>query len=516
MRNILIAAVTILAAAGMIRAEQTSPVRTIPLDSGWRLPPEARIAGAGGRPVLTVTVPPGESAARQVVARRTLNLVPYRGHQVEFVYEVRADRVSRPPEEYNGVKLMLHYKDGEKNRWPNAPRRYSFGSYDWSTVTVRVYFGHNVKDGELLIGLQNSSGRIEIRSVEIRDLGAVPDPHAAPVPLPENYRAEYTARISSLPRLRGVMSPNSYHPEDLEELARWNSNLIRWQIKKNWGGFNADRDIPEFTAWFQTKLDELEKVLNHCRKLGIKVAVDMHGAPGARLDNFDLAMLHEKKYADAFIACWEKLAARFRGHPAVWAYDIINEPQQHGAAPVNYLAIQYRAAAAIRAIDPDVPLIVTCNIGGPDTYRYLKPLPLKDVIYTVHMYEPISYTHQGISGVAPLISYPGTIDEKKWDRTMLKKQLEPVRDFQEKYGARIYVGEFSAVRYAPGAARWLEDVISLFEEYGWDWSYHAFRESHFWSVEHVGPDGAHPVPADEDTDRKRVLLRYFKKNEKPE
>lgn len=72
MRNILIAAVTILAAAGMIRAEQTCPVRTIPLDSGWRLPPEARIAGAGGRPVLTVTVPPGESAARQVVARRTI------------------------------------------------------------------------------------------------------------------------------------------------------------------------------------------------------------------------------------------------------------------------------------------------------------------------------------------------------------------------------------------------------------------------------------------------------------
>ena len=102
------------------------------------------------------------------------------------------------------------------------------------------------------------------------------------------------------------------------------------------------------------------------------------------------------------------------------------------------------------------------------------------------------------------------------DRKRLAVLMKPVVEFQKKYGAEIYVGEFSAVRYAPGAARWLEDVISLFEEYGWDWSYHAFRESHFWSVEHVGPDGAHPVPADEDTDRKRVLLRYFKKNEKPE
>lgn len=511
MRRILFISAVITVAIVAVKAEPKETERIIPLDSGWLLPPEAQIVNSDGQSVLTVSVPPDRKNAGQVVARRPLDLSPYRNRQVEFIYEAKASDVSRPPEPYNGVKLMIHYEIGEKHYWPNLPRKYSFGNYDWHTITIPVYFGNDVKNGELILGLQNSVGKIEIRSVKIRDCGTVKNPYEAPVSIPAGFHAEYTPRVTSQPRLRGVMSPNSYQPEDFEELARWNCNLIRWQIKRNWDGFNTDRNIPEFMDWFSAELDELEKVLEHAEKLGIKVAVDMHGAPGARLDNFDLAMFHEKKYADAFIACWEKLAARFKGHPAIWAYDIINEPQQRGAVAENYLAIQYRAATAIRAIDPDVPLIVTCNIGGPDTYSYLSPLPFKDVIYTVHMYEPINYTHQGISGTAPLISYPGLIDAKKWNREMLKKALMPVRKFEKKYGARIYVGEFSVVRYAPGGAQYLKDVISIFEEYGWDWSYHAFRESHYWSVEHAGPDGAHPVPA-RDTDRKRVLLEAFRKN----
>lgn len=89
-----------------------------------------------------------------------------------------------------------------------------------------------------------------------------------------------------------------------------------------------------------------------------------------------------------------------------------------------------------------------------------------------------------------------------------------MRDFQLKYGARIYVGEFSAVRWAPGADRYLEDCISIFEEYGWDWSYHAFREWSGWSVEH-SEDSRVTGRVDGETARKKVLLKYFKRNTRP-
>lgn len=488
--------------------------RTIPLDSGWQLPPEARIISTDDGPVLSIAVPRGEEKKRQVVARRALDLTPYRGHQVEFVYEVRAADVSRPREMWNGIKLMLHYRSENKDHYPNTPKAKRSGSYDWTTISVPVYLAPDAQNGFLCLGLQNSSGKVEIRSAKIRDLGAIADPYPPPVPLPVGFRAQYTSRVTALPRLRGVMSPNSYNPEDFEEYAAWNGNLIRWQIKRNWAKANADRNIPEFRAWLRDKLDELERVLAHSRKIGVKVVVDMHGAPGARCDNGDLAMLHDKKYADAFIDCWREIATRFKDHPAVWAYGIINEPQELKFAPEGYLAIQYRAALAIREIDPEVPIIVTSNLwSAPKAFSHLHALPLKDIIYEVHVYLPMEYTHQGIYGPSEPVVYPGKITGEEWNQDTMRKWLEPVRDFERKYGARIYVGEFSVVRYAPNAARYLTDLISLFEEYGWDWSYHAFRESHYWSVEHVGPDGAHPVPA-KDTDRKRVLLNAFKKNKK--
>ncbi len=489
--------------------------RVVPLDSGWQLPAEAKIVETGGKPTLTVIVPAGQGEQRQVAARRAFDLAPYRGHQVEFVYEVRATDVSRPRERWNGVKLMLHYKSENKDHYPNTPAAKNCGSYDWTTIAVPVYLKPDAKNGTLILGLESSSGKVEVRSVKIRDLGAIADPYPPPVSLPRGFRAQYTPRVTALPRLRGVMSPNSYKPEDLEDYAAWNGNLIRWQIKPpGWGEANSLRDIPKFRAWLRGELDSLEKVLAHCRKLGIKVAVDLHGAPGARSENGDLTMLHDKTYGDAFVDCWREIATRLKGHPAVWAYGIINEPQEYKIAPEGYLAIQYRAALAIREIDPDTPLLVTSNAwSAPQSFAYLHPLPLKDVIYEVHVYVPHEYTHQGIHGPSELVAYPGKIGGEEWNKDTLKKWLEPVRNFEKKYGARIYVGEFSVVRYAPGGAQYLEDLISIFEEYKWDWSYHAFRESHYWSVEHAGPDGANPVP-DPDTDRKRVLLRAFGKNQK--
>ena len=100
-------------------------------------------------------------------------------------------------------------------------------------------------------------------------------------------------------------------------------------------------------------------------------------------------------------------------------------------------------------------------------------------------------------------------EKKGWNKDYLRAQLKPVLEFQRKTGCRIYVGEFSAVAWAPGADAYLRDCIDLFEEYGWDWTYHAFREYAGWSVEHEGEDAKSLRPA-ADTPRKRVLLEGFR------
>jgi hypothetical protein len=116
----------------------------------------------------------------------------------------------------------------------------------------------------------------------------------------------------------------------------------------------------------------------------------------------------------------------------------------------------------------------------------------------------------------PSYNYPGEIEGKRWDKAVLEQALSPAIEFQKRYNVHIYIGEFSAIRWAPGgsAARYLSDVIDILEAHGWDWSYHAFREWNGWSVEH-GSDPQDNKPASSRTDRQKLLLDWFAKNKKP-
>ena len=53
-------------------------------------------------------------------------------------------------------------------------------------------------------------------------------------------------------------------------------------------------------------------------------------------------------------------------------------------------------------------------------------------------------------------------------------------------------------------------MISIFEKYGWDWTFHAFREWDGWDAE-MGPDSKDRTRIG-DTPRRRVLIRAMKQN----
>jgi hypothetical protein len=88
------------------------------------------------------------------------------------------------------------------------------------------------------------------------------------------------------------------------------------------------------------------------------------------------------------------------------------------------------------------------------------------------MYLPHAFTHQGVHGPGKAYRYPGEIDGKRWDKAQLEAALRPVVEFQRKYNVHIYIGEFSAIRWAPddSACRYLADLIDIFEAHAWDWS----------------------------------------------
>jgi aryl-phospho-beta-D-glucosidase BglC (GH1 family) len=298
--------------------------------------------------------------------------------------------------------------------------------------------------------------------------------------------------------------------DDFRTLAEWGATLLRYQMGPRWDAkAPPDAALASYLADLDARLDHLDRdVLPLAEKYGIWIVVDLHSPPGGRTGS-DMAMFYDQRWNDAFVEIWRKIARRFKGRPMIYGYDLVNEPKQSDRAICDYWNTQRRAAEAIREIDPDATIVVEANgYAAASAFAYLSPLAMDNVVYQLHMYEPFAFTHQGIhKGCGPTV-YPD--EGKGWNREYLARRLAPVVAFQKKHGARILVGEFSAVAWADGAEKYLADLISLFNEYGWDWTYHAFRESPCWDVEKAGPSIPKMVPVP-DTPRKRALLDGFAK-----
>jgi hypothetical protein len=424
--------------------------------------------------------------------------------------KAKAEKVTKPPQAYNGVKWMLHYRAKGKDYYNNLSSVY--GTFDWKDLCFSVYIEEGVESAELCLGLEMSSGNAWFENPKIF-IG----PQAAAMPVPA-LNPPPPFRGHDLPRLRGAMSPDEFKDGDFRVFAdEWNANLVRWQINHPNAKSGTVMDIAKYDLWLDSEIKDLDKLLEAALRYRFKVVIDLHTPPGGRSGDMSLRMFSESKYNEHFVEVWKRLATRYKGHPAVWAYDLVNEPvaNLNPAPGMDYLTTQTRAAKAIRAIDTKTTILVeSLEMDNPRTFRELVPIDVSNVVYEVHMYEPGGFTHQGVGGQRTGIVYPGKIHDVYYDKEKLREILKPVRDFNLAYNAHIYVGEFSAARWAPGAAKYLSDCIELFEEYGWDWTYHAFREWDGWSVEHEGGKDE-TRQASSPTDRKLVLLKWFEKNQKP-
>ena len=519
---------------------QVSPIALPPLAPlEWRLPGKYATLD-GDRLVIDI---PADAYPADAVAEADLPADLFAGAEgFSMSISAKGKALAKPTKSYLGLKFQMHGREEKSGRdlWPNCANRIG----DFTEPELRndaSFYGVRPDTITLMLGLQGTSGRVEFDLSTLRGARSpglfrrinrdfvvrYPDD---PVPVDASTNDEvrttnqgdesdaslrpssFVLRPSAkrLPPLRGCMLPARATTEaDIETLHQWGATMARYQIVRNWNGNDDNQDLAEYAAWIDSRLDNIEDVIRWARARGMKIVVDVHVPPGGkRASDREMNMLHNDVFADAWIDTWRRIATRLRGNrDVIYGYDLINEPHQHGRVKNDYWTLQRRAAEVVRAIDPETPIIIESNgSDAPGPYEYLSPLRMDNVIYQVHCYAPMQFTHQGVHGAPVGPKWPDP--EKKWDIDFLREVLRPVREFEKRHHAKIYSGEFSAIAWADGAEKYLEDCISVFEEYGWDWTYHAFREWKGWSVEHEGPDDRSMVPSD-DNPRKRALLEGF-------
>ncbi len=413
---------------------------------------------------------------------------------------------------WNGPKVMLPYRTepkapGQEGRkvYPQLPSE--TGTFDWKTWVMVHDFGNPSSGPSLVLGQEESAGDFQIDAVRVYRVKEVPDADIAPPAVNEAAakipRGKFAGRHNP-DALRGTMVGSRMEEEDVATLASWGANLIRIQL----GGEPMRKAVSgeAYFAALSNRLDWAVAAMDRCARHGIKVVVDLHDGPDCIPSKNASNMFPDDYDPKDLVQAWRIIATRLKDHPATYAYDILNEPS--GAGPDTLTKMWKVVMAETRTIDPKTPFVV-------ETPRHW--YEGENVIYSPHFYSPHDITHYGVSSSNRIRwTYPGYINGVYWDKEQMRVALRGWINFQQKHpDARILVGEFSCILWSKGADAWIRDAIDLFEEYGWSWCYHAYREWGAWDVEYTHDDQysvGKVIKAEEDSDRKKVLLKGLSYN----
>ncbi len=259
--------------------------------------------------------------------------------------------------------------------------------------------------------------------------------------------------------------------QDIVRISRWGANCLRVPFH-----YRLIERKPY--TYDRNGMSLLRQVVRWAGRCKMKVILDLHAACGSQNHDWhsdssgDAFFWSKKNMRQRMCRLWGYIADFFHDDDTIYGYDILNEPvlAQHDE---GILADFYRnAIRSIRECDQR-HFIFLEGSNWAQRLEVLDSFVGQDILPSIHFYEPLDCTFAFVPGAC----YPGKINGSMWDKNTLRRKIETYAAFARKHRTRIFVGEFG-VNYRGGVSGelcWLHDVVSLFEEYKFDWTYWTYK-----------------------------------------
>lgn len=186
-----------------------------------------------------------------------------------------------------------------------------------------------------------------------------------------------------------------------------------------------------------------------------------------------------EKEKPRFLAMWKQIAERYKDLPVdSVAFEILNEPNTQVTVEA-WNELLDTTLKVIRRSNPTRPVVVgTANWGGLSGLSGLKlPEGDKNIILTIHYYEPFAFTHQGADWVTPIPAVGVPWEGTYYEKLAVRQAMDAIAEYAKARDLPVYIGEFGAYSTAEisSRARWTSYCARLFESYGFSWAYWEFK-----------------------------------------
>ena len=314
----------------------------------------------------------------------------------------------------------------------------------------------------------------------------------------------------------GVVMEGMVTPDDVGRLAGYGANAAAILLQPR--AYAASHHVSPDQAW-QTLLAYADTTLDACRTYRMTCILSVSQIPtdpALGISQASPAFWNDPTRLAEATKIAGSLAQHFHGRGAeLGAYELLNEPvMQDGSRsvfPPTLPMVIRSIVSEIRKYDANRFIGVALPMGAlPGGYVGFQPLADRRIVYTAHMYMPYEYSHQGIESWPKRgAAYPGWIGAKYWDVDALEKYMSPLISFKSRYNVPVWIGEFSALDWAPNAPQYLSDLVRVFDRNGFGWTYYSINGSHGWNPSCDASFDAQKCGMGDNTPKWQILKSAF-------
>ena len=274
--------------------------------------------------------------------------------------------------------------------------------------------------------------------------------------------------------LGGWLSQCSYEKEHLDTfvnendfriIASWGADHVRVPFDYNIIQNSDGSIIEEGFAY-------LDKAVEFSKKYGLNIILDLHKTAGFSFDYYgesESGFFDSEDYQEKFYRLWEEVARRYGSLAPNAAFELLNEVTDAEFID-KWNMIARECISRIRRIAPDILILVgSYHNNSADTVQYLDEPFDSNVIYNMHCYEPLKFTHQGAYWTTAIdpkerIPFENSITSAEYFEDLFSTAIAKA----EKSGSGLYCGEYGCIDVVSpeDTVKWFKTINSVFRKHG--------------------------------------------------